>query len=73
MRNYWIGKLARSRKRLMYFLLLSGGILGAIGSYLYYGSQLSGWRLWLSVLFSTIKLYFFRADHRAYGKVFCVL
>ncbi len=59
MRNYWIGKLARSRKRLMYFLLLSGGILGAIGSYLYYGSQLSGWRLWLSVLFSTIKLYFF--------------
>ncbi len=47
------------KNKLMYFLLLTGGICGAIGSYLYYVEEVKGYRLFLTVLFSTIKLYFF--------------
>ena len=47
------------KHEMMAALLALGGILGLVGSYQYYSQILTGYRLLLATIYSTIKLFFF--------------
>lgn len=49
----------RFKNEIMTLCIFIGGICGAAGSYLYYKSILSGYRLIFAILYSTIKLFIF--------------
>lgn len=49
----------RFKNEIMTLCIFMGGICGTLGSYLYYKSILSGYRLIFAVVYSTIKLFIF--------------
>lgn len=59
MKEKKIRNLSYYKKEMMTGFIVLGGVLGFIGSYQYFSGILSGYRLWLACVFSTIKLFFF--------------
>lgn len=59
MKEKKIRNLLYYKKEIVRGFIIIGGILGFIGSYQYFSGILSGYRLWLACVFSTIKLFFF--------------
>lgn len=54
-----IQNLVYYKNELMTILIALGGILGFIGSYQYFSSILSGYKVWAASIYSTFKLFFF--------------
>ncbi len=54
-----IKNLAYYKNEIMFIFIAVGGILGFIGSYMYYADKMEGYKLIFATLLSTIKLFFF--------------